>query len=202
MPQRLGDDRAGRAHPPGGIALGDVDDPVADVADGPGRRRQVLDPGDREPEIGGQVGQVALGHGPGAGIADGGEGLGGGPFDLFEVVVPLAHLVSHGGVGGAAPPIEAVAAGTTSAGGGDGDDESSRTRSKRATRCSRAASSRRAARTQVRQLQRLVQRVLLHVRQGHLQLGPAGRGRRRQQVGGTATESGGQLVHRRRRGSR
>ena len=71
VPQGLGDHRAGRAHPADEVALGHVDDPVPrsliDRVDG----GQVLDPGDREPEIGGHVRQVALGHRTRSAIADG-----------------------------------------------------------------------------------------------------------------------------------
>ena len=55
-------------------------------------------------------------------------------------------------------------------------------------------------RPQVGQAERLVARVVLHMGQGHLQLGPpVGRGGG-QEVGGAAAERSGQLVDRRQAG--
>jgi hypothetical protein len=123
VPEGLGDHRPRRAHPTGQVALRDVDDPVAQVADRAGRGRQVLHPGDGEPEVGGQVGQVALRYRARPAIADRGRGPGGGALDLLEVVVALAHLVAHGRVGRPGTALPA-APGRPPTGGSD----SSRTR--------------------------------------------------------------------------
>ena len=123
-------------------------------------------------------------------VADGGEGLGGRPLDLLEVVVPLAHLVAHGRVGrprAPAPPPHRV-------GAAGGCDDRSWTRSYSATRCSRAASSSRAEGRRYGRRSAWWRGILLHVGQGHLELGPPVGGCRRQEVGGTAAKGPGQLA--------
>ena len=95
VPERLGDHRAGRAHPAGRVALRDVDHPVREVGDratstAAGRWR-----GRCEAEVRGELGEQPFGHGPLAGVADGGEGGRRRLLDLFEVVVAGAHLLAQ-----------------------------------------------------------------------------------------------------------
>ena len=62
--------------PPVSVALGDVDHPVAQVADRRVEAGRSCTRAMREAEVGGQVGQVALGDRAWTRIADGGQGLG------------------------------------------------------------------------------------------------------------------------------
>ena len=192
MPQGLGDHRPSRPCATGQVALRYVHHPVPDVADRSSRRREVLDPSDREPEVGGHIGQVALRDGSRPSVAHGAEGLRRHPLDLLEIVVALAHFVAHGRVGrtGAqyrsscvcsprrslvrhlADPVE------------QGDDVLERSVVEA------------GAGAQVRQLEGLVTRVFLHVGQSDFQLGaPVGRARR-QKVGRATAQRGGELADR------
>ena len=80
------------------VALVDVDAPVLEVGDRVHRNGQVLNPVEREPVVGDEGGQGALGHRAPL-VAGGAEGLGGRKLDLAEVVVARPHLGPQAGVG-------------------------------------------------------------------------------------------------------
>ena len=134
----------------------------------------------REPEVGGQVREVTLRDRPRSAVADRGQGLARGPFDLAEVVVPLAHFLPHGGVGRPRPSLadpEVVLA------AGQGRRRQLAHPLVQRHQVLEGDVVEAGRRAQVGQPQGLIAGVLLHVGQRHLQLGPSVRSGAVEQVG-------------------
>ena len=161
VPERLQQDRPRRVHADG--LLLEVDPPVAQVGHGPRGAGQVAHVPDGEPVVAHHRQQHALGQGP-AGVPGGGQRGGGLLLDLGEVVAALAHHRPQAGVGlpgflgrrrRLGPLLAQLAV-------------------QRQQVLDHVARHPRAD-PQVRQAEVAVDRVLLRLLEGDLQLGPAAR---------------------------
>ena len=188
MPQGLEDDRArlaGAQH----VALADVDGAVAHVGHRAGRGGHVAHLLDGEAEVGGQIVQGALCHGPAARIAHGAQRVVGHPFDLLDVVVAAAHFLPQGH-GGPASLLD----------GGGGRGAGPLELGVQAHQVLQGGVGESGRRLQRRQVEALVEGLGLGPLQGDFEAGALVGGVGAQQVGGTHVEGLGQLLHQLRAG--